>query len=58
MPELLFEESLKSVSNHCGCRPSGPKGGKRLGTMYEIQKCVFPGRPSTQNWVEFRNMKK
>ena len=43
--DALREELLRSVSNHCGYRPRGPKGAKRLGTIWEIQKYIFPGGP-------------
>ena len=34
------------------------KGAKRLGTIWEIQNYVFPGQPSTQNWVKLKTMKR
>ena len=46
------------VSNHCGCTPRGVMGVKWPEILWEIQKYSLPGRPSSQNWVKSKTIKK
>ena len=46
------------VSNYCGCTPRGVRGIKRPEILWEIQKYSWPGRPSSQNWVKSKTIKK
>ena len=49
---------LTVVSNHCGYTPRGVRGVKRPEILWEIQKYSLPGRPSSQNWVKSKTIKK
>ena len=58
-----WEELLQSVSDfifskHCGCTPRGVRGVKRPEILWEIQKYSLLGRPSSQNWVKLKTIKK
>ena len=58
-----WEEFLQSVSDfifskHCGYRSRGVRGVKRPEILWEIQKYSLPGRPSSQNWVKSKTIKK
>ena len=46
------------VSNHCGCTPRSVRGVKRPEILWEIHKYSLPGRPSSQNWVKSKTIKK
>ena len=46
------------VLNNCGCTPRGVRGVKRPEILWEIQKYSLPGRPSSQNWVKLKTIKK
>ena len=58
-----WEELLQSVSDfilskHCGCTPRGVMGVKWPEILWEIQKYSLPGRPSSQNWVKSKTIRK
>ena len=44
------------ISKHCGYIYRGLTGVKRLEISWEIQKYSLPGRPSSQNWVKWKNI--